>query len=89
VRQVQIPAGAGPPPPTNRVTWCSGWTPQADLEWIRCRGRGGLHVDFGEHPARQVLGEDKLHINARGHAVVAAEVIRQLSRRTTSLVAEA
>lgn len=54
-----------------------------------CRRRGGLHVDFSEHPARQILGEDRLHINARGHAVVAAEVIRALSRRTTSQVLEA
>jgi lysophospholipase L1-like esterase len=44
---------------------------------------GGVHVDFGKHPAPlgSVLSADRLHINARGHAVVAADVIRALAVR--------
>jgi lysophospholipase L1-like esterase len=46
-------------------------------------GHGGIHVDFGDHPAPlgSVLSADQLHINARGHAVVAADVIRALALR--------
>jgi len=48
-----------------------------------CRRHGGIHVDFASHPAQAggVLSADLLHINTRGHAVVAAEVIRALAKR--------
>ena len=41
---------------------------------------GGLHIDFSEHPEQRdgVLGADGLHINARGHAVVAATLLTAL-----------
>ncbi len=44
---------------------------------------GGLHVDFAEHPGRRdgVLGADGLHINARGHAIVAATLLDALLAR--------
>ena len=44
---------------------------------------GGVHLDFADHPAQAqgVLGADRLHINARGHAVVGTEIIRALSAR--------
>jgi lysophospholipase L1-like esterase len=47
---------------------------------------GGLHVDFADHPDQHagVLGADGLHINARGHAIVAATLLDALSRRRTS-----
>jgi lysophospholipase L1-like esterase len=43
----------------------------------------GIHVDFLRHPALadDLLSADRLHINRRGHAIVAAEVIRALSHR--------
>jgi lysophospholipase L1-like esterase len=47
------------------------------------RRHGGLHVDFHDHPALSdaLLSSDGLHINRRGHAIVATEVIRSLARR--------
>jgi lysophospholipase L1-like esterase len=41
---------------------------------------GGLHVDLPTHPAGKepIFASDGLHLNARGHAVVATEVIRKL-----------
>jgi lysophospholipase L1-like esterase len=47
------------------------------------RRHGGLHVDFAEHPDRRdgVLGGDGLHINARGHAIVADRLLGVLSLR--------
>jgi lysophospholipase L1-like esterase len=48
-----------------------------------CRHHGGLHIDFAEHPDQRdgVLGADGLHINARGHAIVAAALLDALSDR--------
>jgi lysophospholipase L1-like esterase len=48
-----------------------------------CLRHGGIHVDFLSHPALDdaLLSADRLHINRRGHAIVAADVIRALSRR--------
>jgi lysophospholipase L1-like esterase len=48
-----------------------------------CHRHDGLHLDFAEHPAQEtgVLGSDLLHINARGHAVVAADLVTALARR--------
>jgi hypothetical protein len=43
---------------------------------------GGLHIEFADHPGRHegVLGADGPHINARGHAIVAATLLEALSR---------
>ena len=43
---------------------------------------GGVHVDFLGHPALadELLSADRMHINRRGHAIVAADVIRALAR---------
>jgi lysophospholipase L1-like esterase len=42
---------------------------------------GGVHVDFLSHPALDdgLMSADRIHINRRGHAIVAAEVIRSLA----------
>lgn len=42
---------------------------------------GGLHVSFSDRPAHRdgVLGADGLHINARGHDVVAAALLGRLA----------
>lgn len=45
------------------------------------RRNGALYVDLTTHPASADPGlysRDRLHVNARGHAVAAAEVIRSL-----------
>jgi lysophospholipase L1-like esterase len=46
-----------------------------------CRRAGGIHLDFADHPAQRdgVISADLLHINARGHAVVAADLMRALN----------
>jgi hypothetical protein len=47
------------------------------------RHHGGVHVDFADHPAQSdgggVLSADQIHIDARGHAVVAASLVRALA----------
>jgi len=47
-----------------------------------CHRYGGIHVDFSGHreDGRQadVLGSDGLHINARGHAIVAEALLDEL-----------
>jgi lysophospholipase L1-like esterase len=42
---------------------------------------GGVHVDFLSHPALNdgLMSADHIHINRRGHAIVAAEAIRSLA----------
>jgi lysophospholipase L1-like esterase len=51
-----------------------------------CLRHGGIHVDFADHPAQRdgVLSADLLHINMRGHAVVASEVMRALGARLST-----
>ena len=50
-----------------------------------CHRYGGVHLDFADHPAQDdrggVLSTDLVHINARGHAVVAAALIVALAGR--------
>jgi lysophospholipase L1-like esterase len=52
------------------------------------RRHGGVHVDFLRHPAFSdaLLSADGLHINRRGHAVVATEVIRSLAHHLAEQV---
>jgi lysophospholipase L1-like esterase len=47
------------------------------------RRHRGVHVDFLRHPALDdgLISADRIHINRRGHAIVAAEVIRSLVHR--------
>jgi hypothetical protein len=43
---------------------------------------GALHISFIDHPASAdpgIFSSDLLHLNARGHAIVAAETIRGLA----------
>ncbi|WP_424217666.1 SGNH/GDSL hydrolase family protein (plasmid) [Streptomyces sp. BI20] len=44
---------------------------------------GGLHVDLPAHPAGKepIFSSDGLHLNARGQAVVATEIVRVLGDR--------
>ncbi|MEO5877727.1 MAG: SGNH/GDSL hydrolase family protein [Streptosporangiaceae bacterium] len=42
---------------------------------------GAFHVDFGDHPAcpdQSIYSSDNLHLNAKGHAIVADAVVRVL-----------
>jgi lysophospholipase L1-like esterase len=42
---------------------------------------GAIHLDFSVHPAGgdpSIYSSDRLHLNAKGHAIVAAETIRRL-----------
>jgi lysophospholipase L1-like esterase len=47
------------------------------------RRYGGVHVDFLRHPALSdsLMSADRIHINRRGHAIVAADVIRALAEQ--------
>jgi lysophospholipase L1-like esterase len=46
------------------------------------RRHGGVHVPFLGHPALgdDLFSADRLHLNRRGHAIVAAEIVRALAR---------
>jgi lysophospholipase L1-like esterase len=70
-------------PPEQRVGLSQRLRTLARITKEVCRRHGGVHVDFADHPAQTggVLSSDLLHINVRGHAVVAADVIRALARR--------
>ena len=45
---------------------------------------GALHVDMGDHPAgadQSIYSSDGLHLNAKGHAIVADAVVKELRLR--------
>jgi lysophospholipase L1-like esterase len=51
------------------------------------QSHGGVHVDFNRHPKsgdQLIYSEDKVHVNRRGHAIVAAETIRSLGEHLRS-----
>jgi lysophospholipase L1-like esterase len=52
-----------------------------DLTARLSRRHGGLHVNFADHPRGRegVFGADGLHINARGHAIVATTLLTNLA----------
>ena len=53
----------------------------AELTGAVAARHGAVHVDFSVHPAGtdpSIYSDDRLHPNARGHAIVAAETIRRL-----------
>ena len=54
----------------------------SDLTQAVTQRMGGLHVDLPSHPAGKepIFATDGLHLNVRGHAVVATEVIRTLGK---------
>lgn len=43
---------------------------------------GGVHVDLLGHPATDddLFSDDRIHVNRRGHAIVATETVRSLGR---------
>ncbi|WP_205698343.1 SGNH/GDSL hydrolase family protein [Conexibacter sp. SYSU D00693] len=48
------------------------------------RRHGGLHVDLRDHPMAadpSIWAGDRIHLNARGHAIVGSEAIRRLGDR--------
>jgi lysophospholipase L1-like esterase len=54
----------------------------ADATGAVAARHGAIHVDFSVHPAGtdpSIYSDDRLHPNARGHAIVAAETIRRLA----------
>lgn len=53
-----------------------------DVTRAVARRHGGVHVDFLGHPATDdsLFSDDRIHVNRRGHAIVATETIRSLGR---------
>jgi hypothetical protein len=50
------------------------------------RRHGALLVDFRAHPAGAdptIYSTDRIHLNARGHAICAAQTLRALQQRAT------
>ena len=55
------------------------------------RGHGALLVEMRAHPAcadPTVYASDRLHLNARGHAIVGAEAVRVLAGAVTARLAQ-
>lgn len=61
---------------SERIAELSGMVRDAGREY------GALHVDLPAHPAGHddIYASDGLHLNARGQAIVATEVVRRLAR---------
>ena len=54
----------------------------AELVGAVAERHGTIHLDFSTHPAGgdpSIYSDDRLHLNTRGHAIVAAETIRRLA----------
>lgn len=62
-----------------------------DLTRAVARRHGGVHVDFLGHPATDddLFSDDRIHVNRRGHAIVAAETVRSLGHHLASRPARA
>jgi EmrB/QacA subfamily drug resistance transporter len=75
-------------PQEHKARWRSlieGMTQQARRV---ARRNGALLVEFGDHPAgadASIYSSDRIHLNARGHAICAAGTARALARRAAVL----
>ena len=62
-----------------------------DVTRTVARRHRGVHVDFLGHPATDddLFSDDRVHVNRRGHAIVAAETVRSLGHHLASRPARA
>ncbi|HEX4280398.1 MAG TPA: DHA2 family efflux MFS transporter permease subunit [Solirubrobacteraceae bacterium] len=71
-------------PADRRTTWRSLIERMGALAERVARRQGGVLVDFRSHPAgpeSSIYSNDRIHLNARGHAICAAQTLRALERR--------
>jgi lysophospholipase L1-like esterase len=71
-------------PEDYKPRWRALIQSMADLARRVARRNGALLVEFGEHPAgadASIYSSDRIHLNARGHAICAAGTARALARR--------
>jgi lysophospholipase L1-like esterase len=73
--------------PTDRKpAWRSLIEQMAALADSVARRHGAVLVDFRSHPAGpepSIYSTDRIHLNARGHAICATQTLRALERRAT------
>lgn len=72
-------------PDKHKPAWRSLIDQLGTLSETVARRHGALLVDFGAHPAGReasIYSADRIHLNARGHAICAAETLRALEFAT-------
>ena len=73
--------------PTDRkAAWRSLIEQMGALAESVARRHGAVLVDFRPHPAGSepsIYSSDRIHLNARGHAICAAQTLRALEQRAT------
>lgn len=70
-------------PEEHRLRWHTLIERMSELAERVARRHGALVVDFRRHPAGadpSIYSGDRIHLNARGHAICAAETLRALER---------
>jgi EmrB/QacA subfamily drug resistance transporter len=73
-------------PDEYKPTWRSLIERMSALAERVARRHGALLVDFRAHPAgadSSIYSTDRIHLNARGHAICAAQTLRALQQRAT------
>jgi EmrB/QacA subfamily drug resistance transporter len=71
-------------PDEYKPTWRSLIERMSTLAERVARRHGALLIDFRAHPAGadpSIYSTDRIHLNARGHAICAAQTLRALQRR--------
>jgi lysophospholipase L1-like esterase len=72
-------------PADRKPTWRSLIERMGALAERVARRHGAVLVDFRSHPAGpepSIYSSDRIHLNARGHAICAAQTLRALEQRT-------
>jgi hypothetical protein len=68
----------------NKPTWRALIERMGYLAERVARRHGALLIDFRSHPAgadASIYARDRIHLNARGHAICAAQTLRALERQ--------
>jgi lysophospholipase L1-like esterase len=79
-------------PDELRATWSSLIERMGALAERVARRNGAVLVDFREHPAgadASIYSSDRIHLNARGHAICAADTLKMLVQRNAEPAREA
>jgi hypothetical protein len=71
-------------PADHKPTWGSLIERMGAMAESVARRHGAVLVDFRSHPAGpepSIYSGDRIHLNARGHAICAAQTLRALEQR--------
>jgi hypothetical protein len=79
-------------PDEFKPTWRSLIERMSALAERAARRHGAVLIDFRDHAAgadTSTYSSDRIHLNARGHAICAAHTLSTLARRTAELARQA